>query len=57
MFRKTITLFKLFGFSVRIDLSWLVILVLVVWSLAGAVFPNKYEGLHWSVYLTMGLRH
>jgi len=55
MFGKTVTLFKLLGFSVRIDPSWLVILVLVVWSLAGGVFPAAYEGLHWSVYLTMGL--
>jgi Zn-dependent protease/CBS domain-containing protein len=55
MFRRTITLFKLFGFTVRIDLSWLVILVLVVWSLAGGVFPQRYEGLHWGAYLAMGL--
>lgn len=55
MFGKTITLFKVFGFSVRIDLSWLFILVLVVWSLAGGVFPQDYGGLHWSVYLGMGL--
>jgi Zn-dependent protease len=45
----------MFGFSVRIDLSWLVIMVLVVWSLAGGVFPSQYEGLHWTVYLAMGL--
>jgi Zn-dependent protease/predicted transcriptional regulator len=37
------------------DLSWLVIFALVVWSLAGGVFPSRYEGLHWSVYLAMGL--
>ncbi len=55
MFGKTITLFKAFGFSVRIDLSWLLIAALVVWSLAGAVFPRQYEGLHWGTYLAMGL--
>ncbi|MBS3734499.1 MAG: site-2 protease family protein [Phycisphaerae bacterium] len=55
MFGKSITLFKLFGFSVRIDLSWLVILGLVVWSLAGLWFPQQHPGLHWSVHLGMGL--
>ena len=55
LFGKSITLFKLFGFAVRIDLSWLIILVLVVTTLATGVFPMQYEGLHWSVYLAMGL--
>ena len=45
----------MFGFTVRIDLSWLIILALVVWSLAGGYFPNRYEGLGWGVYLGMGL--
>jgi len=55
MFGKTFTLFRMFGFDVRIDVSWLVILVLVVWSLAGGVFPAQYSGMHWSIYLTMGV--
>lgn len=55
MFGKGITLFKLFGFRVRIDLSWLIILVLVVWSLAGGVFPSRYGGFTWQVYLAMGV--
>jgi len=55
MFGKRITLFKLLGFSVRIDMSWLIILAIVVWSLAGSVFPEEYEGLHWSLYVAMGL--
>lgn len=55
MFGKSIKLFSLFGFRVSIDLSWLIILVLVVWSLAGGVFPDQYEGLTWQAYLAMGL--
>ena len=55
MFGKSITLFKLFGFSVRADLSWLVIVVLVVWSLSGVVFPREYPGYTWASYLLMGL--
>jgi len=55
MFGKSITLFKMFGFAVRVDLSWIIILVLVVWSLAAGVFPREYEGFDWAVYLGMGL--
>jgi Zn-dependent protease/CBS domain-containing protein len=55
MFGKTFTLFRMFGFAVRIDLSWVIILVLVVWSLAGGVFPQLFEGLHRGTYLAMGL--
>lgn len=45
MFGKSVTLFRMFGFSVRTDVSWLVILALVVWSLAGGVFPQRYPGM------------
>jgi Zn-dependent protease len=55
MFGKSIKLFSIFGFRVSIDLSWLIILVLVVWSLAGGVFPEQYEDLTWQAYLAMGL--
>lgn len=55
MFGKTFTLFKMFDFTVKIDLSWIIILVLVVWSLAGGVFPIQYPGMHWGIYLAMGL--
>jgi len=55
MFGKSITLFKMFGFSVRVDLSWLVIFVLIVWSLAGGVFPQELKGLASPVYLVMGV--
>ncbi len=55
MFGKRITLFKMFGFAVRIDLSWLIILALVIWSLTVAVFPEEYEGLSWATYFVMGV--
>ena len=45
MFGNRIRLFSLFGFEVRMDLSWLVIAVLVVWSLAKGYFPYMYRGL------------
>ncbi len=54
MFSKTITLFKIFGFAVRIDISWLVILALVTWSLSAGVFPRWYPHLHWGLHVVMG---
>ncbi len=55
MFGKSITLFKIFGFKVRIDFSWLLIALLITWSLAEGVFPENYEGLSETVYWWMGI--
>ncbi len=55
MFGRRITLFKLFGFAVRIDASWLIIAALVTWTLAAGVFPYYYPGLPGSHYLWMGM--
>jgi Zn-dependent protease len=55
MFGKSVKILSIFGFDVKIDVSWLLILVLVVWSLAGAVFPGMYPGMPTWVYVTMGL--
>ena len=54
MFGKRITLFKLLGFSVRIDLSWIIIVVLVTWSLALGLFPQYYKDLPKATYWLMG---
>ena len=55
MFGKTLKLFTVFGFTVRADISWIIIVVLVVWSLAGSVFPQQYAELHWTMHLLMGV--
>ena len=55
MFGRRITLFKLFGFEVRLDASWIIIAALVTWSLAVAVFPNEYRGLPVATYWWMGV--
>jgi len=55
MFGKRITLFRLLGFEVRVDLSWLVLALLVTWSLADGLFPNYYEGLARTTYWWMGV--
>ncbi len=55
MFGKRITLFKLFGFEIRIDLSWLIIALLISWTLAKDMFPRYYGGLPVSTYWLMGI--
>jgi Zn-dependent protease/CBS domain-containing protein len=55
MFGRRLKLFKLFGFEVRIDASWILIAVLVVWSLAMGVFPQEFPGLARSAYWWMGV--
>ncbi|HEY0593889.1 MAG TPA: site-2 protease family protein [Thermoanaerobaculia bacterium] len=52
---NTLTLFRLAGLEVRIDLSWLVVFALVVWSLAWGAFPQAYPDLGRGTYWGMGL--
>jgi len=55
MFGKRMKLFKLLGFEVNIDLSWIIIAVLVTWSLAAGLFPYLYHGLSKETYWLMGV--
>lgn len=55
MFGKSITLFKLLGFEVKIDISWLVIALLITWTLAKGSFPHYYHGFQNSTYWIMGI--
>ena len=55
MFGKAITLVRLFGFEVKIDLSWLILGLLITWTLAQGFFPNSYKGLEPAVYWGMGI--
>jgi len=48
-------LFSLFGFQVKIDLSWLLLGLLISWSLAAGIFPTDYPGLSKRVYAWMGI--
>ena len=54
MFGRRIRLFSIFGFEINVDMSWIVIAVLITWSLAKGVFPLFYEGLSSGVYWIMG---
>ncbi|MCM2314085.1 MAG: site-2 protease family protein [Thermoanaerobaculia bacterium] len=55
MLGRTITLFRLFGFAVRADATWIFIVVLIAWSLSVKVFPSMHPGLSADTYLAMGL--
>ena len=55
MFGRRIKLFKLFGFEVGIDLSWILLAVLVAWSLSVGLFPFRYQNLPTQTYWIMGI--
>ena len=55
MFGQRIKLFRLLGFEVRIDWSWVIIAVLIVWSLSRGVFPSYYKNLSAQAYWWMGI--
>jgi Zn-dependent protease/CBS domain-containing protein len=55
MFGQRIKLFKLLGFEVRIDWSWIIIAILIVWSLSKGLFPYYYKGLSTQTYWWMGI--
>ncbi len=55
MFGKSLTLVKLFGFEVKINASWLLLGILIVWSLAQGLFPSLHPGLAVVTYWLMGV--
>ncbi|MDZ8080075.1 MAG: site-2 protease family protein [Nostoc sp. DcaGUA01] len=46
---------SIFGFEIRVDLSWLLIVFLVLWTLSSGLFPSNYPGLSNATYFGMGL--
>lgn len=55
MFGKRIRLFNLLGFEVNIDFSWIIIALLIAWSLSTGLFPFHYEHLSTRTYWLMGI--
>ena len=55
MLPGSVTLFEVFGFKVRINISWAFIAVLLAWSLAKGYFPSVYSGFSESTYWWMGI--
>jgi Zn-dependent protease/predicted transcriptional regulator len=46
---------RIAGIQIGINWSWLVVFVLIVWSLASAVFPSQNDGLSDGTYLAMAV--
>ncbi len=55
MFGKSIRIFSLFGFDVKVDISWLVLAFLITWSLAQGLFPYYFKDLSSATYWWMGI--
>lgn len=55
MFGYGIKLFTIFGFQIKLDMSWLILAALVTWSLAKGLFPFYYQGFANSTYWWMGV--
>ncbi|TVP62045.1 MAG: CBS domain-containing protein [Nodularia sp. (in: Bacteria)] len=46
---------SIFGFEIRVDLSWLLIFFLVLWTLSAGIFPTNYPGFDRATYFGMGI--
>jgi len=55
MFRRSVTLGRIAGIPLRIDATWLIIAVLVTWSLAAGFFPSMFPDLSLPVYWGMAV--
>lgn len=55
MFTRKVTLFHLFGFAIQVDATWILLALLITWSLAAQLFPASYPDLDTAAYWTMGV--
>jgi Zn-dependent protease/predicted transcriptional regulator len=55
MFEKRIRLFNLLGFEIKLDASWIILALLISWSLAHGYFPYHYPGMIPKNYWLMGI--
>jgi Zn-dependent protease len=55
MFGESFSLFRILGFEVRANVSWLFLALLVTWSLAEGFFPFACPDLAVTVYWLMAL--
>lgn len=51
----TLTLGRVFGIAIRVNIGWALIALLIAWSLATGAFPTLYEGLPRQMYWWMAL--
>jgi len=55
VFGRRIPLITLLGFEIRFDLTWLILVALIVWSLSAGLFPATLADLPTSTYIWMGV--
>lgn len=55
MFAKKFELFSMLGFRVSLDLTWFVLAILIVWSLAEGYFPAVIDGLDANAAYMLGV--
>jgi Zn-dependent protease len=55
VFGRRIPLVRLLGFEIRFDLTWLILVALIVWSLSAGFFPAAYADLPTATYIWMGV--
>ena len=55
LFQTRLTLFRLAGIEIRLDPSWLLLAILITWTLAVGFFPQSYPDLEPGTYWLMGV--
>lgn len=52
---KSLTLIKVFGLDIKVNITWVFIALLLSWALAQGYFPAVYEGFTTATYWWMGV--
>lgn len=55
MFGRSIEIFRIFGFPIRLDPTWVPVAALLAWTLSSGIFPVLVPGLAPSVYWSIGV--
>ena len=55
MFEKSFKLFTLYGFEVKLDLTWIILGIVITWTLAKGFFPFYFKELPLATYWFMGI--
>src|SRR5262245_10121218 len=55
MFGRSIKIFRLFVFDVRVDASWVLVAIVFAWCFTLGVFPYVFSGLRHGTYWWMGV--
>jgi Zn-dependent protease/CBS domain-containing protein len=55
MLKNSIRIARIGGISINLHVSWILIFILITWTLAGSYFPQNYPDWSLSLYWTVGL--